>query len=145
MDFYHNIIPVPALFWYYSTVYCSTFPSIVEEGLILEKSFFLVFDKIRGKGFQRGHLTKIKTRWTFFRVKLVFEYDFEISWSLGPWDPWPSRPWDLWTLGLSIFLPLSSSTTTSSYSALPLRSLLRDQGLFKRPFGQNWSLFSLFL
>ena len=31
------------------------------------------------------------------------------------------------------------------FAALPLRSLLRDQGLFKRPFGQNWSLFSLFL
>ena len=33
----------------------------------------------------------------------------------------------------------------SKSAALPLRSLLRDQGLFKRPFGQNWSLFSLFL
>ena len=26
------------------------------------------------------------TRWTFFRVKLVFEYDFEIYWSFRPWD-----------------------------------------------------------
>ena len=26
----------------------------------------------------------IKTRWTFFRVKLVFECEFEISWSLDP-------------------------------------------------------------
>ena len=34
----------------------------------------------------------INTRWTFFRVKLVFEYDFETSWS------W--RPLDLLTLGL---------------------------------------------
>ena len=31
---------------------------------------------------------KVRTRWTFFRVKLVFESDFEISWSLCPWDPW---------------------------------------------------------
>ena len=28
------------------------------------------------------------TRWTFFRVKLVFQFDFKISWSLGPWDSW---------------------------------------------------------
>ena len=27
-----------------------------------------------------------QTRWTFFRVKLVFEFEFELSWSLGPWD-----------------------------------------------------------
>ena len=26
-------------------------------------------------------------------------------------------------------------------AALPLRSPLGDQGLFRRPFGQNWSLF----
>ena len=32
------------------------------------------------------------TRWTFFRVKLVFEYDFEISWSFGLWNPWTFRP-----------------------------------------------------
>ena len=56
------------------------------------------------------------TRWTFFRVKLVFEYDFELSWSLGPWYPWTFRPLDLWTLGL--FLPLPSSTT-SPYFFLP--------------------------
>ena len=45
------------------------------------------------------------TRWTFFRVKLVFEYDFEISWSFGPWDPRTMDPldpctfgsWDSWT------------------------------------------------
>ena len=30
-------------------------------------------------------------------------------------------------------------------AALPLRSPLGDQGLFRRPFGQNWSLFSLLL
>ena len=27
---------------------------------------------------------KCKTRWTLFRVKLVFEFEFEISWSSGP-------------------------------------------------------------
>ena len=32
--------------------------------------------------------SKLWTRWTFFRVKLVFESDFEISRSLCPWDPW---------------------------------------------------------
>ena len=29
-------------------------------------------------------LQKTKTRWTFFRVKLVFKCDFETSWSLRP-------------------------------------------------------------
>ena len=36
--------------------------------------------------------SKSQTRWTFFRVKLVFEYDFEISWSFGLWNPWTFRP-----------------------------------------------------
>ena len=45
------------------------------------------------------------TRWTFFRVKLVVEFDFEISWSFGPLDhgflgPWILGTLDLWTLGL---------------------------------------------
>ena len=31
-------------------------------------------------------IISIITRWTFFRVKLVFEFEFDISWSLGPWD-----------------------------------------------------------
>ena len=34
-----------------------------------------------------------RTRWTFFRVKLVFECEFEMSWDLGtpgPWDSWTS-------------------------------------------------------
>ena len=44
-----------------------------------------------------------------FRVKLVFECDFEISWSLGPWDPW--------TLGfLDLFPP---PILPSSYFLLP--------------------------
>ena len=37
------------------------------------------------------------TRWTFFRVKLIFECEFKISWSLGPLGPWD--PWDLGTPG----------------------------------------------
>ena len=46
------------------------------------------------------------TRWTFFRVKLVFECEFEMSWSLGPWD--------LGTLG-----PLPSSNTSSYFPLHP--------------------------
>ena len=58
------------------------------------------------------------TRWTFFRVKLVFECDFEISWSLGPWDPWTFGLLDLFLLSTP---PLSSSFT-SSYLFLLLSS-----------------------
>ena len=36
---------------------------------------------------------KMLTRWTFFRVKLVFEFEFEISWSLGPLDLRTLGPW----------------------------------------------------
>ena len=67
------------------------------------------------------HLTLNVTRWTFFRVKLVFEFEFEISWSLGPWDLGTTGPWDSWTLGpldLGTLGPLPSSTT-SSYFLLP--------------------------
>ena len=53
------------------------------------------------------------TRWTFFRVKLIFEYDFQISWSFGPWVPW-----NLGLLDFRTFEPLPSSTT-SSYFLLP--------------------------
>ena len=49
------------------------------------------------------------TRWTFFRVKLVFECEFEISWSLGLWD--------LGTPG-----PLHSSNTSSYFPLPPLTS-----------------------
>ena len=51
-----------------------------------------------------------QTRWTFFRVKFIFECDFEISWSLGPWDPW--------TLGLLDLFPPPTSHTFS-YILLP--------------------------
>ena len=36
----------------------------------------------------------LSTRWTCFKVKFVFEYDFEISWSLGTWDHWSFGHWD---------------------------------------------------
>merc|ERR1712122_353634 len=52
------------------------------------------------------------TRWTFFRVKLVFECEFEISWSLGPWDLGTPGPWNPWTSSLHqhlLILPLRSS------------------------------------
>ena len=38
---------------------------------------------------------ELKARWTFFRVKLGFECEFEISWSFGPWDLWTPGPWTL--------------------------------------------------
>ena len=40
----------------------------------------------------------IWTRWTFFRVELVFECDFEISWTLDLGTRWP---WDSWTSSFS--------------------------------------------
>ena len=57
------------------------------------------------------------TRWTFFRVKLEFECDFEISWSFGPWDHWTLEPLDLGTLG-----PLPSANTSSYFPLDPLTS-----------------------
>ena len=73
------------------------------------------------------------TRWTFFRVKLIFEYDFEISWSLGPRDPWTFKLWNLWTLGLSIFL-LLPSYTTSSYFFLPTILFHSTSNLLPPPY-----------
>ena len=52
------------------------------------------------------------------RVKLVFECEFEISWSLGPLDLGTLGPWDSWTSSLLqhlLILPLRSS-----YLLLPL-------------------------
>ena len=60
------------------------------------------------------------TRWTFFRVKLVSECDFKISWSLGPWDLGTLGP--LSSLLQHLILPLTPSDllwpppVTSSYS-----------------------------
>ena len=65
------------------------------------------------------------TRWTFFRVKLVFEFEFEISWSLGPWDlgtPGPWNPWTLEPLDLGTLGPLPSSNTSSYFPLHPLTS-----------------------
>ena len=52
------------------------------------------------------------TRWTFFRVKLVFECDFEMSWSLCPLDPR--------TFGLLDLFPPPLLPHTSSYLLLSL-------------------------
>ena len=45
------------------------------------------------------------------RVKLVFECEFEISWSLGPWNPC--------TLGLLDLFPPPTPPHTSPYIFLP--------------------------
>ena len=63
----------------------------------------------------KGNCFWYSTRWTFFRVKLVFECEFEISCSLGPLD----LRMDLWTLG-----PLPSSNTSSYFPIHPLTSFL---------------------
>ena len=62
------------------------------------------------------------TRWTFFRVKLVFEFEFEISWSLGPLDLGTLGPWDSWTSALLQHLLIIPFT--SSYLLLSLPSTL---------------------
>ena len=54
-------------------------------------------------------VNKLYEQCTFFRVKLVFEFEFEISWSSGPLDLLTQRPWDSWTL----LGPLPSSTTST--------------------------------
>ena len=59
----------------------------------------------------------LATRWTFFRVTLVFEFEFEIFWSLGPWDigtPGTLEPLDLGTLR-----PLPSSNSSSYFPLHP--------------------------
>ena len=61
----------------------------------------------------------IKTRWTFFRVKLVFECEFEISWSFGPWDLGTPGPWNPWTLGLLDLFPPPTPPHISPYILLP--------------------------
>ena len=74
-----------------------------------------------------------KTRWTYFRVNLVFECEFEISWSLGPWDPWTLEPLDLGTIG-----PLPSSNTSSYFPLHPLTSFYLF--LLHSSFGMVWLL-----
>ena len=70
------------------------------------------------------------TRWTFFRVKLVFEYDFEISclglWVLGIMDFETLGLWDPGTLGIldfRTFGPLPSSTTSLYFLLRPLSQM----------------------
>ena len=48
------------------------------------------------------------TRWTFFRVKLIFEYDFEISRSLRPLNLFPPPPPAHTSSYLHLSLPISS-------------------------------------
>ena len=70
------------------------------------------------------------TRWTFFRVKLVFEFEFEISWSLGPLNLRTLGPWDSWIS--SFFQHLLILPHTSSYLLLSLLpTLLLWYGLVK--------------
>ena len=62
---------------------------------------------------------KTSTRWTFFRVKLVFKFELEISWSSGPLDLLTQRPWDSWTLGLcDLFPPPPPPLIASSFTIL---------------------------
>ena len=62
---------------------------------------------------------KCETRWTFLRVKLVFECEFEIFWSLGPWDFGTPGHWDPWTFGLLDLSPPPTPPHTSPYILLP--------------------------
>ena len=81
----------------------------------------------------------IKTRWTFFRVKLVFECEFEISWSFGSWDLGTPGPWNPWTLGFLYLFPhpfLSSSNTSSYFPLHPLTSSYLF--LLLSSFGMLW-------
>jgi len=66
----------------------------------------------------------IPTRWTFFRVKLVFECEFEISWSLGPLDLGTLGPWDSWTSSLLQNLHLLAITSSYLLLSLPPTLLL---------------------
>ena len=66
---------------------------------------------------KRALLFSRSTRWTFFRVKLVFECEFEISWSFGPWELGTPEPWNPWTLGLLDLFP--SPTPPHTYILLP--------------------------
>ena len=64
---------------------------------------FIVLDAYLGHSFDLLKLRGL-TRWTFFRVKLVFECESEISCSLGPWNPWTSS-----LLQHLLIIPLTSS------------------------------------
>ena len=82
--------------------------TLCRKGVISELMYHLLL------GFVGLHQTSnTLTRWTFFRVKLVFECEFEISWSLGPLDLGTPRPWNPWTLGLLDLFPLPTPPHTS--------------------------------
>ena len=66
-----------------------------------------------------------QTRWTFFRVKLVFECDFEICWSLGPWDLGTPGPWESWTSSLLQHLLIIPLTSSYLILSLPPNLLLK--------------------
>ena len=83
------------------------FPESQHNKLLTETCFFNVLTQVL--------LFYLQTRCTFFRVKLVFEFEFEISWSLGPWT---LEPLNLGTLG-----PIPSSNTSSLYTPLLIISL----------------------
>ena len=67
---------------------------MVSDFLVLSVTLYFYLSSITSYGII------IETRWTFFRVKLIFECDFEISWSLGPLDLGTLGPWDSWTSSL---------------------------------------------
>ena len=53
------------------------------------------------------------------RVKLVFECEFEKSWSLGPWDLRTPGPLNHWTLGLLDLFPPPTPPYTSPHILSP--------------------------
>ena len=80
-----------------------------------------------------------ETRWTFSRVKLVFEFDFETSWSLGPLDPGTLGLQDFGTS--SLLHQLLIPPPMSSYFLLTYIPLLLPTSYFLLPlvcFGLVW-------
>ena len=73
-------------------------------GLVQLMGIYLIYDAFQSPLMR----TFIETRWTFFRVKLVFEYYFEISWSLCPLDTWTSSLFfylfDHWRLTFDLYI-----------------------------------------
>ena len=81
--------------------------------------FVLIFNPLRCVAMLVSYSNTNTTRWTFFRVKLIFECEFEISWSLGPWDLGTPGPWNPWTLGLLDLFPPPTPPHTFPYILLP--------------------------
>ena len=81
------------------------------------------------------------TRWTFFRVKLVFECDFEIYRSLGPWDPWTLNL-DIWYLVFFkewIFFSYSESQAKKIWGP-SIKRISQGSGLEPNPREEFWIL-----